>query len=280
MAVVIVCGLMLLVGVVITVAWGGARFETPTYDAPEVPAGWTIRLLFQRLMLLVGAVFLAGMPVAGAGGRLVMRLLAVTAGDGAQGAITEADQRVGVITTAGTISLITFSGALAGTVAGLVYLLLRRWLPPGRPGGLVVGMLLLIVFAPRFEPLRRDNFDFDLVGPGWLSLVTFSALAIVTGMATAAVINRLSSLVPLWERGWRSSLTYLPLLVLVPIGAIVGVGLLLVVPVAVLTAKTAPVVAAFRSERSILVGRIAIALVVLAALPRFVTTAIDIAGRG
>lgn len=36
----------------------------------------------------------AGLIAAGAGGRVVMRLLAVTAGDGAQGQITEAGQVV------------------------------------------------------------------------------------------------------------------------------------------------------------------------------------------
>ena len=41
------------------------------------------------------------MVAAGAGGRLVMRLLAVTAGDGAQGRITEADQVVGGSAPAG-----------------------------------------------------------------------------------------------------------------------------------------------------------------------------------
>ena len=47
----------------------------------------------------------SGIPVAGAGGRLGMRLLAATAGDAAQGRMTEADEVVGRITIGGVFWL-------------------------------------------------------------------------------------------------------------------------------------------------------------------------------
>jgi hypothetical protein len=46
----------------------------------------------------------------------------------------------------------------------------HRWLPAGWVGGLASGVLLLVVAGTRLEPLRRGNPDFDLVGPGWLSV--------------------------------------------------------------------------------------------------------------
>ena len=76
-------------------------------------------------------VLCAVMVAAGAGGRLVMRLLAVTAGPGAQGRITEADQVVGRISVDGTLGFIIFAGLLFGAASGAAYLLLRRWPAPG-----------------------------------------------------------------------------------------------------------------------------------------------------
>jgi len=107
----------------------------------------------------------AGILAAGAGGRLVMRLLAVTAGADAQGQITEAEEIVGRITVDGTIGFVVFTGLFLGLPSAAGYLLLRRWLPAGRAAGLAYGALLLVVAGTRLEPLPRGNPDFDLVGP-------------------------------------------------------------------------------------------------------------------
>ena len=39
--------------------------------------------------------------------------------------------------------------------------------------------------------MRPDNFDFRLVGPGWLSLLSFTTLAAFQGMVTFALAQRL-----------------------------------------------------------------------------------------
>ena len=119
-----------------------------------------------------------------------MRLLAVTADDSAQGAETEAEQIVGEITTSGTIDLVLFNGIFFGLASGLAYVLIRRWLPAGRLGGLAFGALLLVVAATAIDPLRADNPDFDIVGPGWLVVATFGALVLLHGMAVAAIAAR------------------------------------------------------------------------------------------
>jgi hypothetical protein len=51
--------------------------------------------------------------------------------------------------------------------------------------------------SKRLEPLRRDNPDFDLVGPGWLSVATFAALVVFHALLVAALAGRLSRAVPL-----------------------------------------------------------------------------------
>jgi hypothetical protein len=126
-----------------------------------------------------------------------MRLLAVTSGPDAQGQITEADQVVGRISLDGTLGFIVFTGLFFGAASGAAYLLLRRWLPGGRTGGLTFGVLLLVLAGSRLEPLRPGNPDFDLVGPGWVSVVAFAALALFHGMLVAALAGRLSRAVPL-----------------------------------------------------------------------------------
>ena len=279
MVVILVCVAMVLLALVLIARWGGRPFLAETYDGDSVPPGWTARTYARRLVIVVGTAWIAGITMAGAGGRLIMRLLAVTAGDDAQGLVTEAEQRVGEISVGGTIGLVMFSGLFSGLLAASLYVLLRRWLPAGWLGGTALGFGLLVVLAPLADPLRRDNPDFDIVGPGWLALATFSLLAIGQGLATVAVAARLSSAVPRWDGSKRAAAAHAPVLILLPAGpfalaALVG-GL-----VASLVARSAAVVRAFRSERTLLVGRILLVLVVLAAAPRFVTTAVDIAGRG
>jgi hypothetical protein len=94
-----------------------------------------------------------------------MRLLAATASEAAQSRVTEADEVVGRVSTGGTIGFIVFTALFFGMSSGVVYLMLRRWLPRGRLGGLTYGALLLVVAATRIDPLRAGNPDFDIVGP-------------------------------------------------------------------------------------------------------------------
>ena len=119
----------------------------------------------------------AGLIAAGAGGRLVMRLLALTS-PGAEGALTEAQATIGEITVGGTLGFVVFSGIPAGVLAGALYALTGPLLPRGRAGGLALGAILLVLVGWAFEPLRADNFDFNLVEPDWLSVLSFTVLAL------------------------------------------------------------------------------------------------------
>lgn len=82
----------------------------------------------------------SGLLIAGAGGRLAMRLLAATAGDAAQAGRPRRKR---------------------SSVASPL-----RWLLPGRLGGLAYGLVLLIVAAPRINPCGPTNPDFGIVGRG------------------------------------------------------------------------------------------------------------------
>jgi hypothetical protein len=211
-----------------------------------------------------------------------MRLLAVTAGDQAQGQLTEAEEVVGRISTGGTIGFVVFTALFFGLATGIVYILVRRWLPAGRLGGLAFGALLLVLVGSRIEPLRADNPDFDLVGPSWVALAAFGALVVTHGMLVAALAARYSRRLAPFSAGSRAWLGYAPLLVLVPIFpvlAIFGAG----GAVAVLIGKTAGPSSDLRpgmSHRALIGGRAVLCVAAVVALPGFVSAVTDIAGRG
>ena len=285
MAVIVVCIALVVAGLVAVVRWGRLAVEPPPAPVADTagptrrPPGRVLRCYLWYLTVAVASGLGAGILAAGAGGRLVMRLLAVTAGADAQGRITEADQLVGRITVDGTLGFVVFTGLFFGLVSGLVYLLLHRWLPAGWVGGLAYGVLLLVVAGTRLEPLRRDNPDFDLVGPGWLAVTAFAALVLFHGMLVAALAGRLSRAVPLLAASPGAIAAHAPLLLL---GVLVPLGLLAaVVGVAVVGASRIPqVVAAMQTPRLAMVGRAALAVSALVLVPGFVSAVVDIVGRG
>ena len=287
-AVIVVCILVVLAGLVATVRWGGLTVEPPHAPAAAEgaaapgeppPVGLVVRRYLWNVNLAMAAGVGAGVVAAGAGGRLVMRLLAVTAGDDAQGRITEADEVVGQITAGGTIGFVVFTALFFGSATGGVYLLLRRWLPAGRAGGLAYGALLLVLAGTRLDPLRQGNLDFDLVGPGWVSVVAFAALVLFHGMLVAALAGRVSRSVPLLARQPRAIAAHAPLLLLAPLPPVV-LALAVVGALVVLATRARPVVAAWHARRLVPAGQLVLALVALVALPGFLSAVADILRRG
>lgn len=211
MALVAVCGMLVLVGLTTIVRWDGLepRLPWPATDPGDVPAATVGRRYLWYVTVAAVSGVTSGILVAGAGGRLAMRLLAATAGDAAQGRITEAEEVVGEITVGGTIGFVLFTALFFGAATGALFLLIRRWLPAGRLGGLAFGGLLLVVAASRIEPLRKDNPDFDIVGPGWVSIVVFAALVVAHGMAVAAIAGATAGFCP-WSRAGAGILSPTP----------------------------------------------------------------------
>jgi hypothetical protein len=286
MWVIVVCVVLVLVGLVAVVRWGGLAVEPPSTPGPDgtgptdpPPVSLVVRryLWYLAVALLSGAA--AGILAAGAGGRLVMRLLAVTAGADAQGQVTEAQEIVGRITVDGTLGFVVFTGLFFGPVSAAAYLLLRRWLPARRAGGLAFGALLLVVAGTRLEPLRRSNPDLDLVGPGWVSVAALTVLVVFHGMLVAALAGRLSRAVPLLAARPGAIAVHAPLLLLVLPGPSVALVLIIVGVLVVLVSRIPSVVAAWHDRRLLGLGRVALALITLVALPGFTMAVVDILGR-
>jgi hypothetical protein len=181
------CIALVAVGAALVVRWGGLRSE-PRPFAPFRYAG-----------VCLAAGLTAGVLAAGAGGRLVMRLLAATSPD-AQGSFTDAGEIVGEITAGGTAAFFVFTGLPAGFLSAVLYALVRPVLPQGRPGGVILGLLLLVLAGTTIDPLRPDNLDFAILGPDWLAVLAFASLAVFQGLVVAAVGGRLDRRVELTGR--------------------------------------------------------------------------------
>jgi hypothetical protein len=275
-----VMGLLLVVGVVVTWRWGGVSYR------PWDPGTGDVRTVVRRYLrgvavALVGG-FWAGALVTGPAVRLIMRLLAVTAGDDAQGAITEADEVVGEIDLGGTIGLYIFSGLLPGIMSGAIYVLIRRWLPAGRLGGVVFGALHLVIAATRIDPLRPDNPDFDIIGPGWLSVTTFGLACLFHGTAVVAIVNRYSTEMPPQvssQAAWVRVLVPLGLPALIVLFPPVAVVLLVGLALAIGITRIVPAVRAGQSRGALVGGRIAVVVAALVFLPGTIVDLHDVIVR-
>ena len=274
MGVVVVCCVLVLLGLVAVVRWGGLELEGP----PEPDADLARRYAWWVTIAAAAGVS-SGLLMSGPGGRLAMRLLAATAGRAAQGRVTEAEEVVGEITIGGSIGFVLFVGLASGLASAVLYLLAHRWLPRGRLGGLVFGALLLVVFAPGLDPLRKANPDFDVVGPGWLAVVVFIALGLAHGMVVAALAARYGRVLPLVTKDRRVLVRYSPLVLLLPLGSpavvVVVVGL-----VVIGINRLVDVKALLDTRRVLVAGRIVLVLGALVALPSFLGSVIDIGARG
>jgi hypothetical protein len=116
------------------------------------------------------------------------------------------------------------------------------------------------------------------VGPGWVSVATFATLVVFHGVLVAALAGRVSRAVPLLGTGPRAITAHAPLLLLAPLGSAVLV-VAIVGVVVVLASQVPMVVAAWRGRRLVTVGRVALAVVAVVALPGFASAVVDVLGR-
>lgn len=268
MILMIICGVLLATGAALAMTWGGERMRTPEY---------ALRYYTWWATMFVVTATVTGILVTGAGGRLVMRVLAAASPE-ATGLITEAGEIVGDITIEGTLAYLVFGALPAAFASAALYLLVAPWLPRGRLAGPTFGVVLLVAVSPFIDPLRPDNFDFDRLGPGWLSVLLFAALAVLQGALLAAVAGRLSRSLPLMSRENLPATgpPLLPAVVLLPIGVVLAAGAL----VAGAFPRFLPWFLTVRASRGgVITGRLLLAVVVLVALPAFIAAVVSIWGR-
>lgn len=222
---------------------------------------------------IVGGI-VAGVLVAGLGGRLMMRVLAITSGDSAQGLVTEARETVGEVTLAGSAGFVVFNGIFFGMIGGIGYLLLRRWLPgPPWLGGSLYGVVLLGL--ARLDALNPDNADFAILGPSWLAVVLIACLFPLYGMTAASVIERLDRSWPTISTQPRAVLAYSPLLLAVLVSP-VAIGTLLAVALVMLLHSNRRFVEAWQGRGVCFAGHLALGALVVVATTSVGLAAVEI----
>jgi hypothetical protein len=223
MLLMLACGAFLAAAVVAAWLWRDYTLEMPQWAA-RGRGGMATALRALVWFLNVGLVtgLLVGVFVVGPTGRLAMRLLAVTSPQ-AQGELTEAKQVIGQITLEGTAGFFFFVGLPFGLAVGITYAFASFVLPRGLLGGAIFGAAVLVIFGSVVDPLRGENPDFDVLGSGWLAVMTFSVMAVLTGLTTAAIAGRLGAAlgVPkIWWTAW-----------LVPVGLAAAAALIQAPPI-------------------------------------------------
>ena len=134
MGVMIGCGVLLALGLAGAWRWRNVPFAVPDLHADLTAGEISRRYLWYVSIIITGGVA-AGVAVIGAGGRLAMRLLAVTGGEAAPGRRTEGGEIVGRNTVGGTSSFGDLNGVFGGSLFGGLYQFVRRFLSAGPLGG-------------------------------------------------------------------------------------------------------------------------------------------------
>ena len=148
----------------------------------------TRRLRSPAVALGVGA--LVGLVVAGGGGRLAMRLIALADDREDFGLSTEGGDTVGEVTLEGTL-FVLFTGLVLGTVGAFLYLALRRWLP-GRPLLRSLSFALIILGFGLTATVNGNDADFEFVNTV-VSILSFATVLLVYGMLVPTFIDRLTA---------------------------------------------------------------------------------------
>jgi hypothetical protein len=123
-----------------------------------------------------------GSLVGGGGGRIAMLILRVTSDPSLHGRESDDGFTIGVVSSQTTF-LLVFTAVL-GAIGGLVYVIVRAWLP-GRSRPWLYGALTGLVGGSLV--IHPDGVDFTLLEPLWLAIVLFVLLPAAYGVAVASL---------------------------------------------------------------------------------------------
>lgn len=164
--------------------------------------------------------WICGLLIAGVLGRVIMRVLASESSPLVQGQLTDDQARVGDITVGGSIAL-ALTGAFAGSIVGLVYLLALRILPTSALLRSAIFMTFAATVGGALFVHSYDSFDYSELDPVGLAVASFIVLPGLFGLVLPTVVDTLAG-----PDGWIT--TKAPIVLLV-IAAIVLSGPLVVV---------------------------------------------------
>lgn len=148
-----------------------------------LPSAALVPSLLHGLRLTVSGLIsgiVAG-ALAGLGSRVAMFVIRLM-NPSHNGETTHASAEVGRVTADGTLSLVS-QGMFYGGAGGLLYLLVRRWMPgTGLRKALAFGVFLLVVGA---SIVLDGNYEYFRYVPTWLSVSLFALLYPIYGFVSS-----------------------------------------------------------------------------------------------
>jgi hypothetical protein len=159
----------------------GTRDEAVTMSERERRADVIVREI--AIGGLAGVI--AGVLVAGVGGRLFMRVAAAI-DPSALGAITSNGNSIGVITLEGTLFFALFFGMLVGASVGVHWVVVAPWIPwTGVARALANGVIAAALGS--IFVVRSNEPDFQLLQPEAAILAMLIGLVAILGVAVALI---------------------------------------------------------------------------------------------
>lgn len=160
--------------------------------------------------------FSTGAVIGGIGGRLAMFVLRLTSEPSLHGLKTDDDFTIGIF-SGETLFLVIVTTVL-GIIGGLVYLVVRGWLPDRARPWLFGGLTGIVGGA---TVIRPGGIDFTLLDPLPLAVAMFIALPAVYGVAVSLLSERFLARDSAFSRskvGIAGLVLLLPLSLFGPIG--------------------------------------------------------------
>jgi hypothetical protein len=137
---------------------------------------------------------LAGLLVAGVGGRIVMRAAALLVPDAA-GRLTENGNRIGEITLPGTLALVIFGGLFFGLAGAVLWVVVSPWIPGGRWARALLSMPVAVSLTGMLL-IQAENPDFAVLRHDATTVLLLLALVAVAGLAIAGFDSWLDTRLP------------------------------------------------------------------------------------
>jgi hypothetical protein len=142
---------------------------------------------------LIGGLAL-GILFGGIGGRVAMRIIFL-ADPESGGPPLPGDFHAGTITMEGTF-LVVMTGAVLGVAGGLLYVVVRNWLPRSPVWrGVVYGLFLVVIYSGG-PLLRGETQELRMFEPPLLSIALFASLIFLYGLSLPLVVDRFDTHVP------------------------------------------------------------------------------------
>ncbi len=201
---------------------------------------------------------LTGAVIGGIGGRLAMFVLRLTSDPVLRGLKTDDDFTIGIFSAA-TLFLVIVTTVL-GIIGGLVYLVVRGWLPErARPW--VFGALTGIVGGA--QVIRPGGIDFTLLEPLGLAVAMFIVLPAAYGVAVSLLAERFLADDSAFSRS-RAWIAGLVLLLPLGLFGLVGPAVIAAIVAVVLLCRAAPQIASLWTSPPVTwIGRTGLAAVAI-----------------